>query len=208
MKKGMDKLRSKIKTNKKFTIFLFVLLLVGVITGALFVTILSSSDKTLIKDYLIQYINRLKTENPDYLGIFVNSFFNVGITAFSIWLLGISIVGIPIMLFLFFSKTFLLGFSLSSLLYVYHGKGLVFAFCYLFPHQLIHLLAYSILLMYALSVSIKMIEAVLKHKTIDFKAIMGKYSVILGVTLVLFLIGSLSETFLMPHMLKWIATIV
>ena len=42
MKQKMDKLKSKIKTNKKFTIFLLVLVLIGVITGAFFITILSS----------------------------------------------------------------------------------------------------------------------------------------------------------------------
>lgn len=204
MKKTMDKLKSKIKTNKKFSIFLFVLILVGAITGALFLTILSNTDKELICDYLNSYITSIKTKQPDYVSIFFNSILNSSLTAIAIWLLGLSVVGIPVMLFLFFCKAFTLGFSVASIFLVYHINGSLFALFSIFPHQIINLLAYGILMIYALSVSIKMIEAVLKKKNFDFKTIMGKYSLILGFSLFLLLLGSIYETFALQNLLKFI----
>ncbi len=208
MKKEMDKLKNRMKSSKKFTIFLVVLLLVGVIAGTLFITILSSSDKSLIKEYLNSYISDIGKNKINYLPLFCNSFLKEILISGAIWLLGISIVGIPAILFLFFKEAFTLGFSIGSMLFVYKGKGLLYAFFYIFPCQILNIVAYGLLLTYALSVSLKMIEAVFKHKTIDFKAIMNKYSKVLGVVLGLFLVSSLLETFLIPNILKWILSII
>lgn len=202
MKNKMDKLKSKIRTNKKFTVFLFIFMLVGVAAGTFFITMLSSSDKNLVKDYLEQYIKTIESGKIAYLSILGNTFLNDGIMAIAIWLLGVSIVGIPVILFLFFCKAFTLGFSIGSFLYVYKWKGSLFALSYIFPHQILTLIAFGILMMYALSVSLKMIEAVMKKKTIDFKSIMGKYSIVLGISMVLLLVSSLYETFVMPSIMK------
>jgi len=208
MKKEMDKLKNRMKSSKKFTVFLVVLLLFGVIAGTLFITILSSSDKSLIKEYLNSYMSDIEKNKINYLPLFCNSFLKEILISGAIWLLGISIVGIPAILFLFFKEAFVLGFSIGSILFVYKGKGLLYAFFYIFPCQILNIVAYGLLLTYALSVSLKMIEAVFKHKTIDFKAIMNKYSKVLGVVLGLFLVSSLLETFLIPNILKWILSII
>lgn len=208
MKKTMDKLKSKIKISKRFTIFLFVLTLVGVIAGSLFITILSSSDKALVKDYLGQYIEITKSGKVNYVSVFINSFMSSGLSALVIWLLGISIVGIPVILFLFFCKVFTLGFSVGSILFTYQFKGVLLSLVYVFPHQVINLFAFGLLMVYALSVSVKMISAVFKKKAIDFKSIMGRYSLVLGITMGLFLLNSLYETFVMPQVLKWILSFI
>lgn len=208
MKKTMDKLKSRIKISKRFTIFLFVLTLVGVIAGSLFITILSSSDKALVKDYLGQYIEITKSGKVNYVSVFINSFMSSGLSALVIWLLGISIVGIPVILFLFFCKVFTLGFSVGSILFTYQFKGVLLSLVYVFPHQVINLFAFGLLMVYALSVSVKMISAVFKKKAIDFKSIMGRYSLVLGITMGLFLLNSLYETFVMPQVLKWILSFI
>lgn len=208
MKNKMDKLKSKIKTNKKFTVFLFVFMLVGVATGTLFITMLSSSDKNLVKNYLEQYIKTIESGKITYVSILWNTFLNGGVVAVAIWLLGVSIVGIPVILFLFFCKAFTLGFSIGSFLYVYKWKGSLLALSYVFPHQILTLIAFGILMMYALSVSLKMIEAVMKKKTIDFKSIMGKYSVVLGVSMILLLVSALYETFALPNIMKILLPII
>ncbi len=208
MKKEVDKLKSRIKTSKKFTIFFVVLLLVGVVSGTLFITLLSSADKSLVKEYLNSYMTHIEKNKINYLPIFCNSFLKEFLMSGIIWLLGISVVGIPIILFLFFKEAFVLGFSIGSMLFVYKGKGLLYAFFYIFPCQILNIISYGLLLMYALSVSVKMIESVFKHKTIDFKTIMNKYSKVLGIILILFFISALLETFLIPNVLKWILSIL
>lgn len=208
MKKQMDKLKNKIRTSKKFTIFLFVLVLVGIVLGSFFITMLANSDKTLVKEYLEQYTNIIKTGKINYFSVFFNSFLNSGLTLVAIWLLGISVVGIPIILFLFFCKAFTLGFAIGSILYVYKWKGMLLSFFYIFPHQVILLLAYGILMIYALSVSMKMIEAVAKKKAIDFRHIMEKYSIVLGISIILLLITSFYETLALPNIMKWVLSLI
>lgn len=207
MKKQMDKLKGKIKTNKKFTIFLLMLVLIGVITGAFFIIILSTTDKSLVGEYLSNYINVIKTGKTDYISLLLNNALNSSLLAIAIWMLGISIIGIPIILFLFFCKAFTIGFSIGSFFFTYKWKGILFSIIYVFPHQVISIFALTILMIYALSVSLKMIESVFKKKTIDFKNIMGKYSTVLGIVIILLFICALYETFAMPNIMKVIVSI-
>ena len=57
-----------------------------------------------------------------------------------IFILGISVVGILIVLFLYFSEAFSIGFCITSLLNTYKVKGIIAIFCYLFPSKIIYLL--------------------------------------------------------------------
>jgi len=204
MKKVMDKFKSKIRTNKKFTIFLFLLILIGVVFGSLFITILSDTDKSMIKDYLNDYIMAIENNKLVFSKVLINSLLNDILIGISIWLLGFSVVGIPVVLFLFFTKTFTLGFSIASIFYTYKIKGFYFTFLYVFPHQIINLLTYSILITYTLSVSFKLIESIFRKKNIDFKIIMEKYTVVLGIVFASFIFTSLYETFILPKLLKLI----
>ena len=52
MKKAMDKLFT---VDKKVVIFLFVISFIGVVTGALFMTVLSSQDKQLVAETLSSF---------------------------------------------------------------------------------------------------------------------------------------------------------
>ena len=48
MKKYMDKLRKNIRINKNLFIFLLVIVIIGIITGSLFATILGADDKVYV----------------------------------------------------------------------------------------------------------------------------------------------------------------
>lgn len=204
MKKEMDKLRSKIRTNRKISIFLFILIFVGILFGSFFITVVSSTDKELVKEYLQNFVNAIDKGNLQYWSGFLNSLLNSCFMIFIIWILGISMLGIPIILFLLFCKVFTLGFSVSGIFLVYGWKGFSFAFLYIFPHQIFSLLAYCLLVIYALSVSMKLIEAVFKKKSIDFKMIMGKYSIVLAISFTVLFLCAAYEGFLLPRAIKLI----
>ena len=196
----MDKL--KIKINKKIFVFLFVLMLMGIIAGSIFTTILNSSDKELVINHLNEFIDNINNNRLDYLFALKNNLItNIGYVIL-IWLLGISVIGLPIIIIMFFTKCFILGFSVGSILTTFKLKGILVSLVYVFPGQVISLLFLLLLMMYSMSFTFKMIYAILKKKSIDFKLIMNKYFKILLIVLGVIILMSLCDTYLMPRLIK------
>ena len=196
----MDKL--KIKINKKIFVFLFVLMLIGIIAGSLFVTILNNSDKELIINHLNEFIDNINNNKLDYLFALKNNLITNVSYVILIWLLGISVIGLPIIIIMFFTKCFILGFSVGSVLTTFKLKGILFSLVYVFPGQVISLLFLLLLMMYSMSFTFKMIYAIVKKKSLDFKLIMNKYFKILLLVLIVVVLMSLYDTYLMPRLIK------
>ena len=200
--KIMDKLKFQVKIDKKLLIFLIVLLLIGIVFGSVFVSILNSNDKTLVNEHLNNFINSIENDKLDYFQALKSNLITNISFVIVIWLLGISIIGLPIILIMFFSKTFILGFSVGAILSVFKAKGLLFSLVYVFPGQVISLLLYLLLTMYAMSFSFKLIYVIFKKKTLDFKIVMNKYFKIFLLVLTIVVLMNLYDTYLMPKLLK------
>lgn len=196
----MDKL--KIKINKKIFVFLFVLMLMGIIAGSIFTTILNSSDKELVINHLNEFIDNINNNKLDYLFALKNNLITNISYVILIWLLGISVIGLPIIIIMFFTKCFILGFSVGAVLTTFKLKGILISLVYVFPGQVISLLFLLLLMMYSMSFTFKMIYAILKKKSIDFKLIMNKYFKILLIVLGVIILMSLYDTYLMPRLIK------
>lgn len=196
----MDKL--KIKINKKIFVFLFVLMLMGIIAGSIFTTILNSSDKELVINHLNEFIDNINNNRLNYLFALKNNLITNISYVILIWLLGISVIGLPIIIIMFFTKCFILGFSVGAILTTFKLKGILVSLVYVFPGQVISLLFLLLLMMYSMSFTFKMIYAILKKKSIDFKLIMNKYFKILLIVLGVIILMSLCDTYLMPRLIK------
>ena len=200
----MDKLKFKIVINKKILLFLVILLLIGIMFGSVFIRILDNSDRNLVTEYLNNFINNIENNKLDYfMALKSNLITNISFVLV-IWLLGISLIGLPIVIIMYFSETFILGFSIGAILSVFKIKGLLFSLVYIFPGQVISLLLYMLLTMYAMSFSFKLFYAIIKKKTFDFKNIMNRYFKILIVILVFIILMVLYDTYLMPRLVKTI----
>lgn len=200
--KIMDKLKIKIKLDKKIFIFLLILMIVGITAGSIFVSILNSSDKQLVIEHLNNFLNNIENNKLDCFLALKNNLIGNIFYVLVIWLLGISVIGLPIIIFMFFSKTFVLGFSIGSIISSFKAKGILFSVIYTFPGQVLSLLFFLILVMYAMSFSFKMIYVIFKKKTLDFKLVMNKYFKILIMVLIIIVLMGLYDAYLMPKLIK------
>ena len=160
-----------------------------------------------MKPYKV-FFQTIQNKELNFFEVLKNTVFDNISNTILIWLFGISIIGIPIILFLYFSKAFILGFSLGSILLQYSYKGIILSFFYIFPHQVFNLILYTFLMLYALSLSIKLFFVLIKRKTIDFKPIMNRYILVLGITVTGFLLSALYEAYLMPKILEFILPLI
>ena len=170
--------------------------------------ILNATDKSLIKDCLETFINNVDSGKLDYM----QALKNISISNYSYiiiaWLLGISVIGIPITIFMYFMKCFMVGFSIASIIINFKLKGTLLAFIYVFPHHIINLIMYTVLILYSLTLSLKIGEAVLKKKSINFKLIINKYLLILILSLIVVTLMNLFEVYITPILIKTILPII
>ena len=202
MEKILDKLKSSISNNKRMIIFFSILIIIGIIVGSFFSVTINSNDKTLVGSYLDTFLASIKDGNINYTSTLINALVTNTAFMFIIWLLGFSIIGLPITLFMFFSKAFSLGFSIGSLMINYKFSGICYSFFYIIPCQILYFLGFSILMIYSVTLSMKFLSAIIKKKTLDFKYIINRYLLILFITVIIIVISSLLETFVMPLLMK------
>lgn len=192
----MDKLKTIIKDNRRSIIFLFILIAIALISGSIFSLMLNDNDKKIVSDSITNFFGSINSLN--YIDTLKSATIEEFLFIFIIWLLGFSIIGIPIILFSFFLKIFSLGFSICNIIIIYKTKGILLALFYIFPHHIISIINYSLLTIVSLKVSISLLYAIFKRKKIDFKPIMNKYLIILGISVILSIISILLEIYLMP----------
>ena len=208
MKKYMDKLKSNIRINKNLFVFLVVIVAVGIASGSVFVTILNTDDKTMVSDYLNNFLNNLNSNNLNYSGTLVNTLiFTLG-GAFLIWLLGISVIGFILILLFLFIKAFALGFSIGSIIINFNFKGILIALAYIVPHHIINMMIFLLISSYALILSYRLINSFTKKKSFEFKGIFNKYLFVLGFSLIILLISVLYEVYGAPKLINLIVSLL
>ena len=201
----MDKihLKRKVKLLKtqKLLIKINILSLISIILGILYIAIISKSNKELINTTLNSFFTQIDKNNINYTSSFINSFLSYTLSGLFIWILGISVIGIPIILIFLFYKSFILGFSISSLIYFYKLKGIIAAIIYIIP-LLFSLLVFIILSFFSIRFSKKLIKVIFYKQDYTFRSLTRKYFKVLLIGEICLMACSLIETFLIPELLK------
>ena len=208
MKKIMDKLFNIVKFDKRYVMFCLILVILGIISGSLFIIILNNSDKSLVIEYIEAFINSIKNNELNYIGILKNTLIINYLIIIIISIIGFSYFLVPINILILFYKSFVIGFSLSSFIITYKIKGLLLSITYIFPHLIINILLFSLLIAFTLKLSIKMINYIIKKKEVNMRLYFNKY---LYTTLFIFIIITLTsfyESFIAPYLLKLLTNII
>ena len=191
------KIMDKLIINKRIFLFLLTMSIIGVITGCIFLIIISKNNSIELNNEINSFINNINSLN--YFESFKNIFSANVFYLLVIWLIGISIIGIPISLILFFIKSFSLGFTISSFLLTYKLKGVLISLIYIIPCQIINIIMTIYLLSFSLIISFKLLESMIKKKSFTFSFI-SNYKKVLIFSILIFLLSNLYEIFIMPYL--------
>lgn len=208
MKKLMDKLFNIVKFDKRYVLFCLVLVIVGIIAGSLFIIILNNSDKSLVIEYIESFIDNIKNNDFNYIDTLKNTLIINYLVIFIISIIGFTYFLIPINILLLFYKSFIIGFSLSSFILTYKIKGLLLSIIYIFPHLIINILLFSLLIAFTLKLSLKMINYIIKKKEVNMRLYFNKYLYTSIFIIIIITITSLYESFVAPYLLKLIVNIL
>lgn len=208
MKKLMDKLFNTIRFDKKYVLFCLIIVILGIVTGSLFIVILNSSDKNLVIEYIESFVDTIKNNNFDYIETLKNTLIINYIVIFIVSIIGFTYFLTPINILVLFYKSFIIGFSLSSFILTYKIKGLLLSIVYIFPHLIINILLFSLLVAFTLKLSLKMIKYIINKKEVNMRAYFNKYLYTILFIIIIITLTSLYESFVAPYLLKLIVNII
>lgn len=203
MKEMYNRYRKEISKKNNFLVLILGIFILGLIFGSIYITILGKSEKTLIINSVGNYFNEIKSVNFDNgINVFKNSLISNLLYNISMWLLGLSAIGLPVIIIMVFFKSFVLSFSVSSIIAKYGFKGILGALLYIFPSPLITGIFSIILGTYSIIISVKLIRSAFTKQTINFKSFMGKYFFILLISILVSVLCALIDAFASPYILK------
>lgn len=203
MNKKLNSGLALILPNKKLNLFVIFIVILGIISGTLFLMVLNDNDKSEVINEISTFMTNINTNNINNLNSFKNSLIEGMILIILSWILGMSIIGVIFNIFFIYMKSFTIGFSISSFILVYKYKGILSSLIYVIPSQLINILIILILGVYTLLFSKYLFKMIfLKDKTVNLGKFFKKYVLVFGICIILCLVSSLCEAYLLPSLLK------
>lgn len=203
----LQPIRHTLKDQTPLYVFVSVLFLMGVVFGALMVNALTLEQQQDISRYFGDFFLTIREEGTDFQPM---TFWSVATLHLKwlglIWLLGLSVIGLPGILILDFLKGVLIGFTVGCLVGQYTWKGLLFALVSVAPHNLVVIPALLIASVAAIGFSLGIIRSrVLMNRKDHVARPFLSYT---GLTLVMaaVLLGISSfETWVTPVLMGWVA---
>jgi len=198
-----NRIKSIIFPSKKTNFFVITILFLGVISGAIFSNIIDLNDKKLVLDKIQLFISNIDNQSINSLLAFKNSILTNLSYSLIIWILGMTIIGVLINIFLLYLKGFIFGFSLSAFILTYSYKGIILSILYTIFGQVLNLIVIMILTIYSIMFTMNILKQIIKSKvSINIPKYFKNYSLIFLITLIISVISSISEAFLFPTLIK------
>lgn len=198
----------KTVTRDHISIFIFVLSLfiVGVMFGAVIVNSLGLEQKQDLFDYLTKFFNEFGGSSTlPTGGLLLSTFFENIKIVLLIWILGISVIGVPLTLILLFSKGVVIGFTVGFLVNQSGFKGFLLACASVLPQNLIFIPFIIVLTSLSIIFSIKLIKRqFLKDREEKLKNLFLIYVLVLFLGSIILLITSIIEIYMSPILMRWI----
>lgn len=123
-----------IEDNKAIYLFTIILFLIGIIFGAIVVNSLSLTQKNDLFMYLQQFFGQVSNGHlAESSAIFSQSFAHYAKYVGLMWILGLSIIGLPVILILLFLKGVVVGFTVGFLVNQMGMTGFFLSFVSVLP---------------------------------------------------------------------------
>jgi len=206
MKKKMYQSVVAIHFREHSSIYLFVvvLFLMGVIFGAIVVNSLTFSQKEDLAYYLSQFFGEVSNGKvASSKDVFAQSLFDNSKFIGMMGILGISIIGLPVILIVLFMKGLVIGFTVGFLVNQMGWNGFLLSFVSVLPQNFIIIPVFIITATVAVSISLKMIRRQFMKKISEpILPLLGRYALVFVVAGLFLVIAALFEAYISPSLMK------
>src|SRR5690606_1235115 len=188
------------REHSSIYLFVIVLFLMGVIFGAVVVNSLSFTQKEDLFYYLSQFFGQVSDGKVAAANdLFRQSFFHNTKFIGLMWILGISIIGLPVILILLFMKGMVVGFTVGFLVNQMQWDGFLLSFVSVLPQNLLIIPIFIIASTLAVSFSLKMISRQFMKKVGQpIMPLFGRYMIAFGCAILFLAAAAGIEAFISP----------
>ncbi len=207
MKQKMGQvLNGHIEAHASLYLFTFVLFIMGVIFGTLTIQSLGYDQQNDLFYYFEQFLNEMHKEHfvdPGYA--FYDNFFHYVKFIGFIWVLGLSIIGLPVILVMLFLKGVFIGFSVGFLVHQMSWHGFLLALVSVIPQNLFVVPLILMMGVLSISFSLKLIGHLFGSQRAYQRLSLSKY--IAAMVVVVFALAFIAgfQTYLSPMFMKWVS---
>lgn len=194
----MKKIIKKLKDKKQF-ILIFVICVVAFIIGVLLPSILNEENRKIIETSLNSFFDTIKNNQLKTNELLFKTLTSNIIIDLILWLLGISIIGIPIVIILLGYKSLSLGFTISSIISTYKLNGVIKALIYIVPN-IINLFIFFVISYYSISFSLMLFNYLFRKKEYNKRVIVNRYLKLLVISIIILIFSSVIETYVVPKL--------
>lgn len=193
------------KDHLSIYLFVSVLFLMGVIFGAVIVNSMTISQKEDLFYYLNQFFGQLSqgkaaSSKDMFLQSLLHNMKYLGL----MWILGISVIGLPVIFIMVFLKGIVVGFTVGFLVNQMGINGFFLSFVSVLPQNLLLIPAYLIMGTCAIAFSMRLIRQLFVKRSLTEAPVhwFGRYAFVLVLILVMSVISSFLEAFLSPLLME------
>lgn len=192
------------REHSSIYLFVVVLFLMGVIFGAIVVNSLTFSQKEDLAYYLSQFFGEVSNGKvAASKDVFAQSLFDNSKFIGMMGILGISIIGLPVILIVLFMKGLVIGFTVGFLVNQMGWNGFLLSFVSVLPQNFIIIPIFIITATVAVSISLKMIRRQFMKKISEpILPLLGRYALVFVVAGLFLVIAALFEAYISPSLMK------
>ncbi|ATH92251.1 stage II sporulation protein M [Bacillus glycinifermentans] len=199
------------KDHLSIYLFVSVLFLMGVIFGAVIVNSMTISQKEDLFYYLNQFFGQLSqgkaaSSKDMFLQSLLHNMKYLGL----MWILGISVIGLPVIFIMVFLKGIVVGFTVGFLVNQMGINGFFLSFVSVLPQNLLLIPAYLIMGTCAIAFSMRLIRQLFVKRSLTEAPVhwFGRYAFVLVLILVMSVISSFLEAFLSPLLMEKVIDLI
>lgn len=190
--------------NFKIYILVMAFFIIGIVMGTIIDITISSSQKSAIAKYVMGFLDYKNRNVSNIYLLKLSMLSNLKVLAL-MWILGASVLGFPIILFVIGYKGFAIGFCSTFFIEKFSLKGFLFVFLTIFPQNIILIPCLTIAAVTAIKFSRYMLDVLTGRRNLlkgENSFHIGEYSIIYLIIFAFISCSSLIEAYLIPAVLK------
>ena len=186
--------------NIKLYIIVTIIFVIGITTGVIFINNITGEEATEIQSYITEFINLLKQGyHVDTGALLKKSLSDNLILILVMWLLGSTVVGIPIVIGIVLFRGFCIGYSVSAIIATLGvQKGILFFIVTMLLHNLIFI---PVIICMTIS-CLKLYKSIMKDKRREnIKLAIIRHTLMSIMLSILLVIASLIESYISTNLI-------
>lgn len=201
---GPTFINKHIQEHSPMYIFHTVLFIMGVVFGAILVNSLSVTQKDDLFYILSEFFHQLKQDQRiQPQEVFWHSLSYNGKYIGLMWVLGISMIGLPLILVLLFLKGVVIGFTVGFLVQQTGWKGFFLSVVSVLPQNLVIIPVFIAVAVVSVNFSMRMIKKLFVKTTYrPFTPVFIEYCLFFGVAILFLSVAAFIEGYITPVFMK------